>query len=862
MHAGLVGAVCALAACSSIADGPDQDRSTVTAGSVRLSRMNAADPILGQQNVWARADDWVLENEHVQFIISASPGSNGYVGYPGGLLDAFIKENGQRLVFDSLDEYWPLINGAPIYPDDVTISTSPETEEGVIALTFTGAQAPVPIELAFAGAEPELATVHGRVTYQLAGAAHALEVLSEVENVGPRAARLELGDFLLLGDDSAEAVTLPAGFDEGSSLTELAAIGSVSETHAWAALAYGADDLALARGSSVADQLARYDVRVATLAPGESLSARRWLGLGRDVAAALASRHPLENHTVRVTGHTVAGGTKVTGASVSFFEDEALTKLASQALTRDEGRFDVALAPGDYFAVASGRGNGEYVHVPGETRLTTSGHLGTPPTLVRVTAEQPPEVELMLAAAGSLRISVVDTHGQPMVAKLVFARSEPLPTPRISAGERQPYASIGIGEVHWTLGGTFEARLPPGEYVVTASCGPRRGLAIARGVMVDEMPRALGLELPDPVGPGGYFAIDSHLHGTDSQHGEVTHEERLITAMAEGLDVAISTDHDRIVDYGPVARALGIESALMTIPSIELTHVGHHNLWPLPHDGGQPNGGAIRWWFDDPGIEQLYARYRARGARVVQVNHGAGYFARAGYDLASGQVNPGAEFSFDFNAMELHNGKGNGGREALIPIWFSLLNSGRRVAPLAVSDSHQRIPEAGSGRTYVALEPGVAATPESIADAVVELRTVASTGPLIELLLDSGKPALGQDQTLAPGATLVLAVRVWAPAWIPIETVHLYANGEAVQKWNGGTSPGVATTIGADGLWFETRLSLQPDQDTWYVVEATGSRDLAPVYPGLSIWAMTAPVFLDADGTPGFSAPRSSRANP
>jgi hypothetical protein len=841
----------------------------LTTGTVRLSRLAPDDSVLWQANVWGRAGDWVLENDSVQFILSSRGGSNGYVGYPGGLLDAFRKEDGRRVAFDSLDEYWPLINGAPILPDDVEVSTPAESTADVVTLGFSGKPVPVPIELAVAGATPELIPVRGRITYRLAGNARALEITSEVENVGLEAVQVELGDFVQFGDDAAEAMTLPAGFEHGSPLTQVDAVGSVAETDAWAALVFGEAKLDLVRGSSVAAQLGggdtglvRYDVERATLAPGERVSARRWFGLGRDVAEALGGRR-IEASTVHVTGHVSAGRTNVAGASVSFFTDAALTELAAQALSRADGGFELELAPGAYFSVASARGNGEYVHVPGRARFTSTGYLDTGVELVQVALEDPPELELALLAPGSLRVTLTDSRGQPSVAKLVFQRSEALPPPRISVGERQPYSALGVAEIDWVLDGSLDLKLPHGQYTVTASAGPRRGLAVARDVTIDATPRSLSLQLPDPVGPTGYWAIDSHLHGTDSQHGEVTREERLVTALAEGLDVAVSTDHDKIVDYGPVARALGVEHALVTIPSVELTHRGHHNLWPLSYDAERPNGGAIRWWFDDPGIERLYAEYRKRGARVVQVNHGARYFHDAGYDPGSGQVAPGADFSFAFNAMELHNGKGTGGREDLIPIWFSLLDWGRRIAPLAVSDSHHRIPEVGSGRTYVWLSSAVRATPESIADAVVQLRSVASTGPLIELTLASGEPALGGDVALPMGSSLALDIRVWAPDWIPIELVRLYANGEAIQDWNGTTAPAVSAAVGAEGLWFEARISVRPAADTWYVVEASGSRDLAPVSPGLSIWSMTAPVFVDADGTPGFTARnRARRAAP
>jgi hypothetical protein len=88
-----------------------------------------------------------------------------------------------------------------------------------------------------------------------------------------------------------------------------------------------------------------------------------------------------------------------------------------------------------------------------------------------------------------------------------------------------------------------------------------------------------------------------------------------------------------------------------------------------------------------------------------------------------------------------------------------------------------------------------------------------------------------------------------------IESVRLIANGSVIQSWNTTSSPAVSTSVGADGLWFEHRVTLHPELDSWYAVEASGDSDLGPIYPDLTPWAITSPVFVDADGTLGFAPP-------
>ena len=114
--------------------------------------------------------------------------------------------------------------------------------------------------------------------------------------------------------------------------------------------------------------------------------------------------------------------------------------------------------------------------------------------------------------------------------------------------------------------------------------------------------------------------------------------------------------------------------------------------------------------------------------------------------------------------------------------------------------------------------------------------------------------------TVGPGTPIELTIRVWAPSWMPIESVRLISNGEVLQTFAPTAAP--VTTGARGGLWLEQQVSLQPTLDAWYAVEVEGKSDMAPILPGMTPWAMTAPVFLDADGSPGFTPPCRTHACP
>src|SRR5687768_16030691 len=59
-------------------------------GSVQVRRLLAHEVQGRPETAWGRAGDLVIENDEAQFVISGGDGSDGNVGLPGGLLDAFV----------------------------------------------------------------------------------------------------------------------------------------------------------------------------------------------------------------------------------------------------------------------------------------------------------------------------------------------------------------------------------------------------------------------------------------------------------------------------------------------------------------------------------------------------------------------------------------------------------------------------------------------------------------------------------------------------------------------------------------------------------------------------------------------------
>ena len=84
---------------------------------------------------------------------------------------------------------------------------------------------------------------------------------------------------------------------------------------------------------------------------------------------------------------------------------------------------------------------------------------------------------------------------------------------------------------------------------------------------------------------------------------------RIDTLLAQGLDVVVSTDHDQLVDYGPLIRSLGLADRVASVVGVEITSsareaavpytAGHLNafplsLEPLAYRDGAPPGEGVR----------------------------------------------------------------------------------------------------------------------------------------------------------------------------------------------------------------------------------------------------------------------------
>ena len=195
----------------------------------------------------------------------------------------------------------------------------------------------------------------------------------------------------------------------------------------------------------------------------------------------------------------------------------------------------------------------------------------------------------------------------------------------------------------------------------------------------------------------------------------------------------------------------------------------------------------------------MFDRIRARGARVVQINHprmSNAYFDRLNivYDFASGTISQGPRSTYDpeiahmdpneplfspnFDALEIFNAT-RGHHEAMRD-WFSLLSMGLTPTGTGVSDTHAAFSKStGEPRTYVAVSadrPSPIDT-DDLLDNLLAGRAFISNGPVLRVTVVDGNDGMNTGSygdTLSASGSVTVEVEVQTPEWFTVDEAQLF----------------------------------------------------------------------------------------
>ena len=422
--------------------------------------------------------------------------------------------------------------------------------------------------------------------------------------------------------------------------------------------------------------------------------------------------------------------------------------------------------------------------------------------------------------------------------------------------------AVRVGVVY-AKNGVATLSVPPGDYVLHAGRGFEWGVVRENVTLQAGKNRDVTLHLQREVDTTGWIAADSHIHTlTHSGHGDASLEERMLTIVGEGIELAVATDHNHHTDYAPTAASMGVSNRFTPVIGNEVTtKQGHFNAFPI-----EPGADVVDFKTTDWSV--LLPAIRATpGVQVITLNHPR--------DLHSGfvplgglQLNPrtGKHRHSDvldhIDAMEVvTSGAMQSDIHQLYRDWFALLNRGHRIAAIASSDTHDVSRFIlGQGRTYVAADDANPAhlNLDEVWRSYQKGRLLVSLGLMVTMTVND-RFTVG-DLATEIGETVKVEIVVSGPEWTQVDRVELYANGVLIreQSVRDDRRAGEKARL----VWELPK----PAHDVHLVAIATGpgvtepfweiprpyqptSKDFRPLVIG-----STNPVWIDADGDGEFQS--------
>jgi hypothetical protein len=594
------------------------------------------------------------------------------------------------------------------------------------------------------------------------------------------------------------------------------------------------------------------------LAPGETYRLVRYVIPGITLLESNAVANRLKGvDQGRVTFHVH----DTSGQALPDAEIEILSGGASAGFgrTRADGSLTFALPHGAYTARVSSIGSGE--------------------AEVSVNPVNADEYAVTLPAAGRVIADIRDDRGARVPCKIQFYGRD---------GTKDPFfgPDSGIYAIHnvvYTPDGRAERPIPPGRYEVFISYGPEYDAIVETvDVRQGEDTHIVG-RIKRVVNTTGWISAEYHSHSSPSGDNTSSQRGRVLNLLAEHIEFAPATEHQRVDSYIEHLRYFGATELMATTTGMELTgspgDLNHQNAFPLDwiprtQDGGAPETDIS----PEVQIERLKMWNGGRD-KIVQQNHPdmVRMFFDADNDGNRDRGHPRmisfmdcieihpiqAVFWYPFTEKRRPGANPDAVTRNNISTWLQMWNMGTGIPGVVNTDAHWNFHGSGWWRNYVASstdDPAQISVDEMIA-ATRAGRVVMTNGPYLEaevvsdLPSDATRGSAGQT-VIAPGGRAHVRIRVQCANWLDIDRVQVLVNGRFDPELN--FTRAANAELFRDGVVkFEGAFPLVLAQDAHIVVVVANENDgLGLVYGNnrgsANPIAMNNPIFIDTDGN-GFT---------
>ncbi len=776
---------------------------------VRVGRIEGEET--GFFGVWShcRPGDFLLTNSEIEVCIQEES-TNRFETYSGGMLVDARRHDQPDGEEDVLDMVIPLL---------IDLSTASAEKVEVVR---DGSDGDVAV-LRVTGTDIELGHLTGvlgtrlrssmgatvETEYRLEPGSDAVEMVTQLTVDREQPFHWHVGDWFAYGD-RARAWSPGHGFGVYSG--EQPWLAGVGDGHSFALVFEdGASPMGVGEQFAIPFAEMRADrIQFNDEDPG---AYRRWFVVG-DGTLDSVRKAAAEVRGDELSGEPVSlnvqdeGGAPVEGAQVLVTRDgEAITFGHSDA----QGSLELVLESGSYEAQISEFGGPKEVEVSFEVG---SG-----------------EVDLTVPQLATISLEVSeDVSAEWIPARVSFQHSQ--------WGSWFDYAADG----------SLEVKVPAGQIDITVTRGFEYDLYQESLDLDVGEERELDIVLVRSLDTEGWRSGDFHQHMEPSLDSRISVRQRVLENATQGVDLAVSTDHDVVTDLRPAIEDLGLQDHLSSFPGVEISPLyAHYNLYPVEYRPEKRGRGSIELALMDDGevkkrrMPEIISMARAfESDPVVQMNHprnNSGMMNHVRFDPEDFSTDGNEDdFASDIDAIEVINRYGH--VCMVLADWSGLINAGHRVTGLGNSDTHGADGEAGVPRNYMVMDrdPGDIDA-EPVREAIRNQRVSVASQAFIDFT-DGTLP--GDEVEVGPDGLVEFDIRVQTPDWAEALSLFVIVNGEVVEAMGRSEEDGPYD--------FEETIELEIEEDSWVIFWTDGPRPNAPVPVTRQVIGFTNPVYLKTGG--------------
>ncbi|MCP4446128.1 MAG: carboxypeptidase regulatory-like domain-containing protein [Myxococcales bacterium] len=808
-------------------------------GEVRAGRIDTDDlPDFPFDLGTAAGGDYVIANDKFALIIEDVGDSDLYDPWGGRPVGLASIENGAMSTASNFGEFYILTESQTIITETVTVINDGSNGEAAVIRAEGGFQnLPFTTPVLAGLYRGDYSDMRGAIDYVLEPGSSIVDIY--VSYKSPRKSPEEVASSVhgFMYTKRMRRFARNLGFEPEGSLEELGFIDENGPSYT-----YSRPGDVLANGIAVSGFAAN-------------------LGPGFLIAEC--------GETVRHHARLTIGGPGVDGmvqslAAVDATELREITGNITDAngAAAEGVRLHATLADGTYLTRATTDASGNYsLHIPTSAapKLTTY-RVGDQNAEQTLTASES-TADLQLAPVGFISVTSVDQD----LATALPVRIQVIPTDQALPSVPNHYGEEsrvqGRLHVEYSMDGTANLQVPVGDWEVIVSRGYEFELFSEIVSVSANNTSSVAAVLEHVIDTEGELCADFHIHTMRSADSGDEIELKVRSAVADGLELPVRSEHEFAADFKSEISALDVEDFAFGVPSVELTtmlYAGHFGVIPTLPDATKRNNNAPIWqtYADEANpnrdLETLQPpaildAVRARPeAPAVIINHPRGpsnYFDYVDLDPITGIVGNPEYWDENFTMVEVFNDSSwQANLAGTVTDWFALLSVGRRIASVGSSDSHGiATSPVGYPRTCLDLgtDDTTSLTNNMVRDAAAAGESTVSGGIYLTATVNNIGPG---GEATGLGATATLHLRVQAASWVDVDSIDLVVDGVISTI---DILPSDADALNpANRFEKEIPIDVSTSPNAYVLVAAYGDSSLAPVHEGRIPFGVSNPIYL------------------